>query len=854
MTIAILAESYSPWERRAPIVPNDVDSRMIVQPSRQRVFADSEYEARGATVSEDVSAASVLVGIKPLPAEAVLPDKTYALFPHVIKGQAENMPLLHACLARRVRLIDFECIREGGDPRSPRTVAFGIYAGRAGVIDAMRGVGMRSTVLGTSTPFIHIAPAYTYVDYAEACESLARAGATVRATGFAPAVSPFVIAVLGDGAVARGAMDALGEMEVEWVDVAALPALSRLAGTPGDHCHRIYAVHVTHEHLVARKDGGAFDKARYYDHPDEFVPIFADTVAAHVSCIVTAFSWTDRFPKYLTARDLRSMHGWRLIALADLTCDVPGAMEPLVRATCVDDPFFVYDAETETHVAGVRGEGLLVLGTDILPTELPRDASLHFSQCLKPYVSVFGRADLPPELRSAVITEGGRLAPRFAYLADALAAQDAPSPPPRGRVFLVLGSGMCADAAVEYLSRVATDTVVVASCEVESANTLCARRRNCVAVAPLHVGDAESDGMLRTLVHGATVVLSMLPACMHAHVAEVCLAARTPLVTPSYTSPEMVQMHDAATRAGVPVLTGMGLDPGIDDVLTHELLRGVPSRVTRFRSLCGGVPHDADSAPPFRYKCAWSSQALLSSLTRTAHMREDGRPLHVAGDTVLHHGRPERLRVNGAWHEVEVIPNGDVETTLRHHGLEQATDAMRGTLRHPGWCALFLALRDAGLLEEQPVVHESWPPLAHDILQRSGENSLVRSALEVLGCFDPATRCVGATLRDAFAQRLQKTLTYEAHVHDMILMVVEATTEDGQRYTATFHDVGDERGPTLSRWVGVAAGIGASRLAEPGVRPGLCIPTDPSVYDGVKARLDAEGLLRHCRFECQEAA
>ena len=51
------------------------------------------------------------------------------------------MPLLDAMLAKRIRMIDFECIREDKKENPQRLVAFGKYAGIAGTFDFLRGIG-----------------------------------------------------------------------------------------------------------------------------------------------------------------------------------------------------------------------------------------------------------------------------------------------------------------------------------------------------------------------------------------------------------------------------------------------------------------------------------------------------------------------------------------------------------------------------------------------------------------------------------------------------------------------------------------------------------------------------------------
>ena len=106
-------------QRRAPLCPSHVQEltndgiSVLVQPSNSRIFGDKEYEEAGAVISENLSAANVLLGVKQVPVEQLLPGKTYMFFSHTIKGQEANMPLLDACLRNNVRLVDYECITQG---------------------------------------------------------------------------------------------------------------------------------------------------------------------------------------------------------------------------------------------------------------------------------------------------------------------------------------------------------------------------------------------------------------------------------------------------------------------------------------------------------------------------------------------------------------------------------------------------------------------------------------------------------------------------------------------------------------------------------------------------------------------
>jgi alpha-aminoadipic semialdehyde synthase len=139
--VGIVREEKNKWERRVALTPVEVKQlvengiKVIVQPSTHRCFTEKEYLDVGAIFQEDISEADLIVGVKEVPIENLLADKTYLFFSHTIKAQDYNMPLLDKLLELKIRMIDYECIRD----EKQRLVAFGRYAGIAGAVDFFRG-------------------------------------------------------------------------------------------------------------------------------------------------------------------------------------------------------------------------------------------------------------------------------------------------------------------------------------------------------------------------------------------------------------------------------------------------------------------------------------------------------------------------------------------------------------------------------------------------------------------------------------------------------------------------------------------------------------------------------------------
>ena len=64
-------------------------------------------------------------------------------------------------------------------------------------------------------------------------------------------------------------------------------------------------------------------------------------------------------------------------------------------------------------------------------------------------------------------------------------------------------------------------------------------------------GDANNVEFRHELINHSSLVVSMLPAFMHAEVVKDCINFHVHVFTPSYVSPEVNAMHELALQEGV---------------------------------------------------------------------------------------------------------------------------------------------------------------------------------------------------------------------------------------------------------------------------------------------------------------
>jgi hypothetical protein len=406
------------WERRVPLVPEDLAEltkgglSFVVQSSAKRVFTDEAYRA------------ALVIGLKEIPVDVLEKGKVYVFFSHTIKGQPANMPMLRRALDLHCTILDYERIV---DDDGRRLIFFGNYAGYAGAIDTLWTLGRRLAWEGIPSPFEGIRQASAYGSLEEAKAAVRAVGARIEADGLPAAISPLVVGVAGYGNVSRGAQEVLDLLPVADVEPEALlPGRSPAAKAP------ILKAVFREEDTVLRLDPSApFDLQEYYDHPERYRGAF-ERYLPRLHVLLNCIYWEPRYPRLVTKEAIRHLYeGGRagLRVIGDISCDVGGSIETTVRATEPNDPVYVYLPAEDRAPSGVEGNGPAVLAVDILPSELPREASAYFSRILKGFVPAiaaadytvdFSALDLPPELKRAVIAYRGRLTPDYAYIAKHL--------------------------------------------------------------------------------------------------------------------------------------------------------------------------------------------------------------------------------------------------------------------------------------------------------------------------------------------------------------------------------------------------------------------------------------------------
>ena len=426
-SIGIRREDKNIWERRVPLSPKHVGLlnkqygiQTLLQPFNARAFSDQEYVSVGAQINEDLSPCQVVLAVKEIPINYFSPNTTFLFFSHTIKGQAHNVPMLQKLLDLKCTLIDYECIR---DNSGKRLVFFGDFAGLAGMIDTLHIFGQRLRWLGMTTPFLKIRHAHEYRDLEDAKAHIRTVAAEIEEKGIPSSLLPLVFGFTGYGHVSNGAQKVLDLLPTK--EIAPEQLLTLRNANP----RQLFKVVFKEKDMVEPADGSSpFDLIDYYSHPEKYRSRFGQYIP-FLSVLINGIYWDKRYPRLVTKEYLRFVSkkkgSSKLQVIADISCDIHGSIECTEKVTEPGHPAFVYNPATDRIVDGFAGEGVAVIAVDNLPAELPRDASIAFSEALWRFVPQILAADfslpfepcqLPEEIKKAVIVYKGELTPRYEYL------------------------------------------------------------------------------------------------------------------------------------------------------------------------------------------------------------------------------------------------------------------------------------------------------------------------------------------------------------------------------------------------------------------------------------------------------
>lgn len=395
MKIGIIKEGKTPPDERVPLSPQQCveikdkypEVELVVQASNVRRFKDQEYAILGIEIVNDVSDCDVLLGVKEVPIDNLLPNKTYFYFSHTIKKQPYNRNLLLAMMEKNITMVDYETLT---DSSGFRLIGFGKYAGVVGCYNSFYAYGMRTGKFNLKR--------------AHLCEDRAEMEAELTKINLP---SNYKIAITGGGRVASGIIEILEKIGIKKVTTQQF--LNEHFNFP------VYAQLLVDDYYK-KADNSAFDREEVYQHPERFVRNFMP-FARVADMYISGHFWDENAPYIFTREDAKQAD-FNIKVVGDISCDIDTAVASTIRPSTIKNPLYGYNAMNELETNFDDEKAITVMAVDNLPCELPKDASADFGREFINKILPHLINDKDQVIARATICKNGDLTSNYEYLRD----------------------------------------------------------------------------------------------------------------------------------------------------------------------------------------------------------------------------------------------------------------------------------------------------------------------------------------------------------------------------------------------------------------------------------------------------
>jgi len=393
MKIGILKEEKVPEDKRVPLTPKQCrqlintypDIEISVKSSTIRCFSDAMYITEGINIVDDLSDCDVLIGVKEVPKESLIANKTYLYFSHTIKEQSYNRGLLLKMMELNISMVDYEVLK---NKQGNRLLGFGRYAGIVGAYNGFLTYGLKSGKF-------NLKAAHNCEDRIEMESEMSKIK-----------LSNEKFIVTGNGRVGNGIMEIMEKSNIR--EVSKSDFLSKTF-------NEAVFVHLNFMDYNVKKDGSSAVNKEFYSNPELFKSSFMD-YAIHADIFIAGHYYSSGSPYLFTRKDTKNPD-FNLKVVADVSCDINGPVACTIKPSTITNPIYGYDKQLEQEVDFRSKDAIAVMAVDNLPCELPKDASEDFgSEMLNKIIPSLIISDDEQIIANATICKAGALTPNFEYL------------------------------------------------------------------------------------------------------------------------------------------------------------------------------------------------------------------------------------------------------------------------------------------------------------------------------------------------------------------------------------------------------------------------------------------------------
>lgn len=431
---------------------------------------------------------------------------------------------------------------------------------------------------------------------------------------------------------------------------------------------------------------------------------------------------------------------------------------------------------------------------------------------------------------------------------------------------LILGAGRSSSSLIQSLLA---DTlkndwqVIVGDIDLEMAKSKIEGHEKAQAIS----FDIFDEATSKKVIAAADLVISMLPASFHIHVAKICASEGISMLTASYVSPEIKALSPQFEEKGALLVMEMGLDPGIDHMSAMKVLDRIKeagNELTAFETFTGGLIAPTEEDNPWQYKFTWNPRNVVLAGQGNVKFIQENRYKYIPYHKLFERTEVIHIPRHGYF---EGYANRDSLKYLKSYQLEGIKTLYRGTLRRPGYCKAWNVFVQLGATDDtyemEGVANLTHRQFINSFLQYNPNDSVelklahylnigleseIMYRLKWLDLFEEIP--VGldkGTPAQILEHILKKKWTIKDDDKDMIVMwhkfdyIDQGKPRQIQSHMVVFGE--NEIDTGMSKTVGLPLAITA-RLVLQGKIPltGVHIPTKKALYEPVLAELEAMGF------------
>ena len=439
------------------------------------------------------------------------------------------------------------------------------------------------------------------------------------------------------------------------------------------------------------------------------------------------------------------------------------------------------------------------------------------------------------------------------------------------RKILLIGSGKSTAYLIDYLLEHAENEhlyVHIVDRDTSHINKIIKEHKN----AEVSEQDIMHEPTRKALISKSDLVISMLPAHMHIHIAQDCLLLEKNLVTASYVSPEIKALDAQVKAKGLIFLNEMGVDPGIDHMSAMAFIEEIKAKggkMRLFESFTGGLVAPREKANLWDYKFTWNPRnVVIAGQGGAAKFIQEGTYKYIPYHKLFR--RTEFIEIAG-YGKFEAYANRDSLKYRDAYGLQDTLTLYRGTMRRVGFSKAWNIFVQLGLTDDSYHIEDSEHMSYRDFINlflpysptdsvelkvrhylKIDQDDIMWDKLQELHLFSPnhILKKKRGTPAELLQEILENSWSLAAEEKDMVVMYHKFGYEiAGERKQTDAHMVvlgASQSHTAMAKTVGLPLAISSLLILNKKITgPGIRIPLDKEIYQPVLKMLAKENVIFH---------